>query len=145
MATPAAPTMKFDNSEYVEPAKKDLTGETCFLMDFFRERLPLEYNGGSSLTRAREAEPKKEKVLIFADSYGFCPNEKTGEKGFSFWTPEDRNGANKIVSTPPSELTESEPTDIAELACSSRAGPDAASSTDFSASDSSPSLFTSFE
>ena len=106
MSTPAAPVIKFDNAEYKEPAKKDIEGETCFLMEWFRERLPLEYNGGSSLTRDRKAEPKAERVLIFADDYGFCPSTKSGERGLEFWTPPDRVKQTKVVETHPSELTE---------------------------------------
>jgi hypothetical protein len=108
MATPTAPMKKMDNSQFRDSARADLEGETCFLMDLFRERLPLEYNGGSALTQGRKAEPKKERVLVFADSHGFCPNGKTGQQGFSDWTPEDRRGTIKLVDGPLSGLSEAE-------------------------------------
>jgi len=105
---PSLKPLVLDNSETKEPSAKNLEGNLCYVMEWYRERLPHEYNGGTILSMDRKATPKKEKILIFADSWGVCPNERTGAKGFMDWAPEDRVGEVKIVSTPPGEITQKE-------------------------------------
>ena len=120
---PSVSLVQLDNSSTKEPARKNLEGNMCFVTEWYRERLPHEYNGGSCLTRDRGAvkdegldgpaiAPKKEKILIFADSTGICPNEITGAKGFMDSAPQDRIDTVKVVSTPPGELSVKEMMDV---------------------------------
>ncbi|KAL1521597.1 hypothetical protein AB1Y20_021256 [Prymnesium parvum] len=101
---PKLPPIELNVEETKGPSKKNLEGSMCFVTEWYRERLPHEYCNGSILTRDRGHTPRKENILIFADSCGVCPNEKTGAEGFMGSAPQDRVGSVTVISTPPLEM-----------------------------------------
>jgi len=104
---PKIDLVQLDNSSTKEPAKEHLDGNMCFAMEWYRERVPHEYEGGQIMSKDRGAESKKEDVLIFADTQGICPDAR-GDGGFMWDAPQDRVGFLKVITTPAAELTEEE-------------------------------------
>eukprot|EP00966_Prymnesium_polylepis_P070365 1635485-Prymnesium_polylepis.1 len=109
---PLAPFHELDTSATKAISRSNVDGNMCFAMEYYRERLPLECPGGTLLSAERGASPRRERLLIFADSGGICPNTLTGSKGFMAGAPEDRVQFAKVISTHPSELTEKEMIDV---------------------------------